>query len=62
MLLGGYVHPSLNCEDVHPRIAPFARSIPHVLRPMPLTTIIKASFGFGDVNACVVFRKWTGES
>ena len=29
MLLGGYVHPSLNCEDVHPRIAPFAGSIPH---------------------------------
>jgi len=26
-----------------------------------LRTIIKASFGFGDVNACVVFRKWTGE-
>jgi 3-oxoacyl-(acyl-carrier-protein) synthase len=26
-----------------------------------LRTIIKASFGFGDVNACVVYRKWTGE-
>jgi len=62
MLLGGYVHPSLNCEDVHPRIAPFSGSIPHELRPMPqLRTIIKASFGFGDVNACVVLRKWTGE-
>ena len=62
MLLGGYVHPSLNCEDVHPRIAPFAGSIPHELREVPqLRTIIKASFGFGDVNACVVFRKWTGE-
>ena len=62
MLRGGYVHPSRNCEDVHPRIAPFAGSIPHELRPMPqLRTIIKASFGFGDVNACVVFRKWTGE-
>ncbi|HSD65795.1 MAG TPA: beta-ketoacyl-[acyl-carrier-protein] synthase family protein, partial [Vicinamibacteria bacterium] len=24
MLRGGYVHPSLNCEDVHPRIAPFS--------------------------------------
>ncbi len=62
MLRGGYVHPSLNCEDVHPRIAPFAASIPHEIRAMPqLRTIIKASFGFGDVNACVVYRKWTGE-
>lgn len=60
MLRGGYVHPSINCEDVHPRIAPFAASIPHEIRAVPgLTTIAKASFGFGDVNACVVFRRWT---
>jgi 3-oxoacyl-(acyl-carrier-protein) synthase len=59
MLRGGYVHPSLNCEDVHPRIAPYAASIPHETRPLPgLATIAKASFGFGDVNACVVFRRW----
>ncbi len=60
MLLGGYVHPSINCEDVHPEIEPYASSIPHTLRQAPqLTTVIKASFGFGDVNACVVYRKWT---
>ncbi len=63
MLRGGYVHPSINCEDVHPRIEAYAGSIPHQLRPLPeLTTIVKASFGFGDVNACVVFRKWMGDS
>jgi 3-oxoacyl-(acyl-carrier-protein) synthase len=61
MLRGGYVHASLNCEDVHPRIEPFAAAIPHEMRPTPgLATIVKASFGFGDVNACVVFRKWAG--
>ena len=38
MLLGGYVHPSINCEDVHPRIEAYAGSIPHVLRPMPELT------------------------
>jgi 3-oxoacyl-(acyl-carrier-protein) synthase len=59
MLRGGYVHPSLNCEDVHPRIEPFAASIPQEIREVPgLATIVKASFGFGDVNACVVYRKW----
>lgn len=61
MLRGGYVHASLNCEDVHPRVEPFAASIPHETRPLPaLRTIAKASFGFGDVNACVVFGKWDG--
>jgi len=59
MLQGGYVHPSINCEDVHPEIEPFAASIPHSTQDMPeLKTIIKAGFGFGDVNACIVFRKW----
>jgi 3-oxoacyl-(acyl-carrier-protein) synthase len=60
MLQGRFAHPSLNCEDVHPGIEPYAGSIPHQLREMPkLRTIIKSGFGFGDVNACVIFRRWT---
>lgn len=59
MLEGGFVHPSLNCEDVHEEIAPYASAIPHRLRPMPeLRVLAKAGFGFGDVNACLVFRRW----
>jgi 3-oxoacyl-(acyl-carrier-protein) synthase len=59
MLKGGYVHPSINCEDVHPDIEPHAASIPHELREMPdMKVIVKAGFGFGDVNACLVFKKW----
>lgn len=59
MLQGGVVHPSINCEDVHEDILPHASSIAHTLREMPnLKTIIKAGFGFGDVNATTVFRKW----
>jgi 3-oxoacyl-(acyl-carrier-protein) synthase len=62
MLTGGFVHPSLNCEDVHPEIQPYAASIPHEVQPAPhLRTLIKAGFGFGDVNACVLFRKWSPE-
>ncbi|MFP6641228.1 MAG: beta-ketoacyl-[acyl-carrier-protein] synthase family protein, partial [Myxococcota bacterium] len=61
MLTGGYVHPSINCEDVHPEIAPHAASIPHELREMPnMKVLVKAGFGFGDVNACLVFKKWEG--
>ncbi len=29
MLQGGFVHPRLNCEDVHPEIEAYAGSIPH---------------------------------
>ena len=59
MLRGGFVHPSINCEDVHPEIEPYASSIPHTLREMEdLKVIVKAGFGFGDVNACLVFKKW----
>jgi len=59
MLRGGYVHGSKNCEDVHPEITRFASSIPHETTPVPdLRTIMKAGFGFGDVNAALVFRKW----
>ena len=60
MLRGGFAHPSLNCDDVHPMIEAYAGSIPHEARDMPeLRTIIKSGFGFGDVNACVIFRRWT---
>ncbi len=59
MLRGGFVHASINAEDVHPEIEPYAGSIPHSLLEMPdLSTVIKAGFGFGDVNVCLVFRKW----
>jgi 3-oxoacyl-(acyl-carrier-protein) synthase len=59
MLTRGFVHASINCEDVHPEIEPYAGSIPHQTRELPdLRVAIKAGFGFGDVNACVVFRKW----
>ncbi|MFQ5697395.1 MAG: beta-ketoacyl-[acyl-carrier-protein] synthase family protein [Myxococcota bacterium] len=59
MLHGGFLHPSINCEDVHPEIAPFDASIPHTGREAAeLRVLLKAAFGFGDVNSCLVFRKW----
>lgn len=59
MLAERFVHPSLNCEDLHPRLVPFARAVPHAPRALPaLRVLAKAGFGFGDVNACVVFRTW----
>ncbi|MCP4040092.1 MAG: beta-ketoacyl-[acyl-carrier-protein] synthase family protein [bacterium] len=59
MLKGGFLQPAINCEDVHPEIEPFASSIPYQGGEMSdLRIIAKAGFGFGDVNACVIFKKW----
>jgi 3-oxoacyl-(acyl-carrier-protein) synthase len=55
-LYQGFVHPSLNCEDLHPRITPIAKSIPHETIETPLRAALKTSFGFGDVNACIIFK------
>ena len=58
-LHGGFIHPSVNCGDVHPEIAAFAPRIPQGCVEDPGVRIIaKAGFGFGDVNSCMIFRKW----
>ena len=54
----GFVHGSINCEDVHPDIAPFSASIPHRTIEFSPRVVAKASFGFGDVNGCLVFGKY----
>jgi 3-oxoacyl-(acyl-carrier-protein) synthase len=54
----GFVHASINCEDVHPDIAPFASRIPHQTLDVAPRVVAKASFGFGDVNGCLLFGKW----
>jgi 3-oxoacyl-(acyl-carrier-protein) synthase len=55
----GFLHPSINCEDVHPDIEKFAQKIPQkCLEFSQLKIIAKAGFGFGDVNSCIIFKKW----
>ncbi len=56
-----FIYPSINCEDVHPDIAAIInpKKIPQtVLENNNLQVIAKASFGFGDVNACIIFKKY----
>jgi len=59
-LVNGYVHPSINSEDVHPQI-PVGNSIPHAMMKKELEYVVKASFGFGDVNGCLLFKRWDGK-
>jgi len=54
----GFLHPSINCEDLHPDINAFEKSIVREYRDFPeIQTIAKASFGFGDVNSCLIIKK-----
>ncbi len=60
-LAGEFLYPSINCEDIHPEINSLIdkEKIPQtVLFPEKLNIIAKASFGFGDVNACIIFKKF----
>ena len=55
-----FVFPNINCEEVHPdilRLIP-KEKIPTKMSSKKLNIIAKASFGFGDVNGCVVFKKY----
>ena len=56
----GFVFPNINCADLHPEITALIDQsrIPQQLIEKELNVIVKASFGFGDVNGCVVFKKF----
>lgn len=55
----GFIFPNVNCENLHPKITALisAEKIPMKEKKIALQTIAKASFGFGDVNACAIFKK-----
>src|SRR3989304_1925914 len=58
-LYKGFIHPSINCEDPHPDVEAFADKIPpKVIESPDIKVIAKAGFGFGDVNSCLIFKKW----
>jgi 3-oxoacyl-(acyl-carrier-protein) synthase len=58
----GFLHPSINCEDPHPEIEPFAhRIVTECMQTPEIKTIAKACFGFGDVNSCLIIEKWENQ-
>lgn len=56
-----FVHPNINIETVHPEIVSLIGEdkIPKELLSKELNYIIKANLGFGDVNSCLIFKKWS---
>jgi 3-oxoacyl-(acyl-carrier-protein) synthase len=55
-----FVFPNINCDDLHPEITAIIDEsrIAQQLIEKDLNIIAKASFGFGDVNGCVIFTKY----
>lgn len=56
----GFLFPNINSEDLHPEIAAIVprERIPLQLMNKALQVVAKASFGFGDVNACIILKKY----
>ncbi|MFY7739303.1 MAG: beta-ketoacyl-[acyl-carrier-protein] synthase family protein [Flavobacterium sp.] len=56
----GFVFPNRNCEDLNPEITALISEtkIPQQLIEREINIVAKASFGFGDVNGCVIFKKY----
>jgi 3-oxoacyl-(acyl-carrier-protein) synthase len=56
-----FVAQNINCEDLNPEIAAIIdeESIPKKIVEKPLKIAAKVSFGFGDVNGCIIFKKYS---
>jgi 3-oxoacyl-[acyl-carrier-protein] synthase-1 len=56
----GFIFPNINCEDLNPEISKLIDSskIPQVLIETEIDILAKANFGFGDVNACIILKKY----
>jgi 3-oxoacyl-(acyl-carrier-protein) synthase len=59
-IANGEVYGNVNCEDIHPEILERIDSSKIPCQTVRITpkVIAKASFGFGDVNACVIFKHY----
>lgn len=55
-----FIFPNINCEDVHPDILNLIdeEKIPRTVLKKEINIAVKASFGFGDVNGCVLFKRF----
>lgn len=56
----GFIFPNINCEDLHPEIKEIIaeEKVPLHCLPYDIDILAKASFGFGDVNACIIIKKY----
>ncbi len=55
-----FVHRNINLDKVHPEIEELLlpSSLPVDTVEKQIKTVVKANFGFGDLNCCIVLRKY----
>lgn len=55
-----FIFPNINCDDLNLDIIKLidADKIPQKMIKKIINIVAKASFGFGDVNGCVIFKKY----
>jgi len=55
-----FIFPNINCEDLNEQITSLIskHKIPGNLIKKEVNIVAKASFGFGDVNGCLIFKKF----
>ncbi|TBW29208.1 beta-ketoacyl synthase [Gramella sp. KN1008] len=55
-----FLFPNINCVDIHPEIQELISEerIPRQKTDTEINILAKASFGFGDVNAVAIFKKY----
>ncbi len=60
-IVHGFVHPNINLEDPNPEITNLIsnNSLPTKMVKTDVNIVAKANFGFGDVNSCLIFSKYT---
>lgn len=56
----GFLVPNINCDNIDPKITNLIdeSKITKKFEKKDINIIAKSSFGFGDVNACVIFKKY----
>lgn len=59
-LSDNFIAPNINCEDLNPEISAIINEecIPQKILEKEITIAAKVSFGFGDVNGCIIFKKY----
>ncbi|RZK76025.1 MAG: beta-ketoacyl-[acyl-carrier-protein] synthase family protein [Pedobacter sp.] len=59
----GFIFPNVNCADLNPDIENVIDKscVPTELINKQISIVAKANFGFGDVNACVILKKYDND-
>ncbi|WDF55463.1 beta-ketoacyl-[acyl-carrier-protein] synthase family protein [Mucilaginibacter sp. KACC 22063] len=60
-IVHGFVHPNVNLDDPNPEITNIIdiNCLPTSMVKKEVNIVAKANFGFGDVNTCLLFSKYS---